>query len=145
MTYFHDDESLDLEVTQKHALRMPEGGVVGLVLQGSNGEAPHLLHGERKALIQNLRQFLDQNNFPRLKLIVGCGAPSVRESLLHIAEAKESGADFALILPPSYWTVAMTMPVVEQSFSDVSHDLGILRTRIAKDVSRSPMNRRCHF
>lgn len=126
VTYFREDETLDLETTKKHALRMAAGGVVGLVLQGSNGEAPHLLHDERQSLVHDLRQCLDQSGYSGLKLIVGCGAPSVRESLLHITEAKESGADFALVLPPSYWTAAMTVPVVEQFFSDVLYLVGIV-------------------
>lgn len=120
VTYFQEDESIDIQTTAKHALRMADAGVVGLVLQGSNGEAPHLLHDERKALVSQLRQILSDNGHAKLKLIVGCGAPSVRESIMHIAEAKESGADFALILPPSYWIAAMTSAVVEAFFDSVT-------------------------
>ena len=49
-----------------------------------------------------------------------CGAPSVRETLIYLAEAKESGADYGLILPPAYWTAAMSAPVIEKFYQDVS-------------------------
>lgn len=119
VTYFSADETLDLTTTAQHALRMAEGGVAGLVLQGSNGEAPHLLHDERQTLVRSIRKTLDDNGHERIKLIVGCGASSVFESCIYINEAQHSGADYALILPPSYWTTAMSPAVVEKFFSDV--------------------------
>jgi len=120
VTYFNEDETVDLYTVAQHALRMAQGGIAGLVLQGSNGEAPHLLHDERQKLISHVRKTLDDNSYSRIVLIVGCAAASVFESLLHIKEAQQSGADFALILPPSYWTAAMNPAVIERFFSDVS-------------------------
>ncbi|OQE47369.1 hypothetical protein PENCOP_c001G02673 [Penicillium coprophilum] len=120
VTFFQNDESLDLHSTLEHAKRMAEGGVAGLVLQGSNGEAPHLDHGERKSLVRAVRDHLDQQAYTGLQLIVGCGAPSVRETLSYIAEAKASGADFALVLPPAYWVTAMNASVIENFFLDVA-------------------------
>ncbi|KAL3431040.1 aldolase [Aspergillus tetrazonus] len=120
VTFFNEDESLDIPSTLAHATRMAEGGVAGLVLQGSNGEAPHLDHVERKTLVRAIRDHLDRLNYKNIQLIVGCGAPSVRETLVHIQEAKESGADFALVLPPAYWVSAMNVPVVEGFLYDVA-------------------------
>ncbi|OJJ97411.1 hypothetical protein ASPACDRAFT_1882145 [Aspergillus aculeatus ATCC 16872] len=120
LTFFAKDESLDLESTLTHAKRMAEGGVAGLVLQGSNGEAPHLDHDDRKSLVRAVRNHLDGLGHAQIQLIVGCGAHSVRETLTHITEAEESGANFALVLPPSYWVAAMTPAVVEEFFNDVA-------------------------
>ncbi|PYH85796.1 aldolase [Aspergillus uvarum CBS 121591] len=120
VTFFTKDESLDLASTLTHAKRMAEGGVTGLVLQGSNGEAPHLDHNDRKSLVRAVRDHLNELGYAQMQLIVGCGAPSVRETLLHITEAEESGADFALILPSSYWVAAMTPAVIEGFFNDVA-------------------------
>jgi 2-keto-3-deoxy-L-rhamnonate aldolase len=119
VTFFEEDESLDLKSTLAHAKRMAEGGVTGLVLQGSNGEAPHLDHSERQSLVRAVRDHLDNLGYTELQLIVGCGAPSVRETLSYISEAKASGADFALVLPPAYWVAAMDAPVIEGFFHDV--------------------------
>lgn len=120
VTFFNDDESIDIQSTKAHIQRMAEGGVTGLVLQGSNGEAPHITHDERRMIVQTARTYLDQLGFSSVKLIVGCGAPSVRETLSYIAEAKDAGADFALILPPAYWVGLMTPAVIEGFFSAVS-------------------------
>lgn len=120
VTFFNEDESIDFESTLAHAKRMAEGGVAGLVLQGSNGEAPHLDHEERKALVRAVRDHLNDLGFSGLQLIVGCGAPSVKETLVYISEAKESGADYALVLPPAYWVAAMNAAVIEGFFADVS-------------------------
>jgi 4-hydroxy-2-oxoglutarate aldolase len=118
--FFNEDESLNLEATKSHVLRMAEGEVAGLVIQGSNGEAPHLLHDERQTLVRTIRSALRNGGFSNIKLIVGCGAPSVKETLLYLAEAKASGGDFGLVLPPAYWTAAMSALVIENFFSDVS-------------------------
>lgn len=130
VTFFNDDESIDIQSTKAHIQRMAEGGVTGLVLQGSNGEAPHVTHDERRTIVQTARTHLNELGFPHVKLIVGCGAPSVRETLSYIAEAKEAGGDFALVLPPAYWIAAMTPAVVEGFFSAVCH----LTPRVALPV-----------
>ncbi|KAJ0417802.1 aldolase [Aspergillus carlsbadensis] len=120
VTFFNPDESIDLQSTLTHATRMAAGGVTGLVLQGSNGEAPHLDHVERRTLVRAIREHLNGLNYPDIQLIVGCGAPSVRETLVHVTEAKDAGADFALVLPPSYWVAAMNPAVVEGFLHDVA-------------------------
>ena len=115
VTFFEEDESLDLQSTLAHAKRMAEGGVSGLVLQGSNGEAPHLDHSERKSLVRAVRDHLD---------------PSVRETLSYISEAKASGANFALVLPPAYWVAAMNASVIEKFFHDVRSPKKETRSRV---------------
>ncbi|KAL1599457.1 hypothetical protein SLS60_007260 [Paraconiothyrium brasiliense] len=120
VTFFHEDESIDFAAVESHVRRMAKAGVAGLVLQGSNGEAPHLDHEERQEMITRTRLTLDSLGYEQIKLIVGCGAPSVRETLRYVAEAKAAGADFALVLPPAYWAPAMTAAVVESFFSAVA-------------------------
>ncbi|KAI5460703.1 dihydrodipicolinate synthetase family protein [Mariannaea sp. PMI_226] len=120
VTFFNEDESIDLESIKAHIERMAQGGVAGLVIQGSNGEAPHLSHDERQEIVRETRSHLDSLGYSQVKLIVGCGAPSVRETLQYISEAKVSGADFALALPPAYWSAAMTPAVIESFFSEVA-------------------------
>lgn len=122
VTFFHEDESVDFESTKLHVQRMVSGGVSGLVLQGSNGEAPHLTHAERKLLIRTIRNHLDSLDHPETQLIVGCGGPSVRETLIYISEAKDSGADFVLVLPPAYWVSAMTPAILERFFGAVADE-----------------------
>ncbi|CAI7625554.1 unnamed protein product [Penicillium bialowiezense] len=120
VTFFAEDESLDLESTLTHAQRMAGSEVRGLVLMGSNGEAPHLNHSERKSLVRAVRDHLDHLGYTELQLIVGCGAPSVRETLSYTSEAKASGANYALVLTPAYWVAAMNASVVETFFHEVA-------------------------
>lgn len=134
VTFFNDDESIDIQSTKAHIQRMAEGGVTGLVLQGSNGEAPHVTHDERRTIVQTARTHLNELGFPHVKLIVGCGAPSVRETLSYVAEAKAAGGDFALVLPPAYWVAAMTPAVVEGFFSAVCHVARRVASRVESEL-----------
>ncbi|KAH8900689.1 aldolase [Thozetella sp. PMI_491] len=101
VTFFNEDESIDVESTKAHIERMAQGGITGLVLQGSNSEDPHLTHVERQTIIRTARAYLDHLGYPQVQLVIGCDAASVRETLSYITEAKEAGANFALVLPPS--------------------------------------------
>ncbi|KAI2615831.1 hypothetical protein GGR54DRAFT_641922 [Hypoxylon sp. NC1633] len=120
VAFFHEDESLDLDALKVHVTRLAKGGVAGLVIQGSNGEAPHLLHSERQQVISTARSTLNEQGRDTAVIIAGCGAPSTRETIQLCAEAKEAGADYALVLSPSYWPQAMGPPVIKKFFTDVA-------------------------
>lgn len=96
-------EDLDLPTICAHAVRLAKAGVAGITTQGSNGEAVHLSHQERKIVTESTRLALDQGGFPTLPIIAGCGAQSVRETVELCQEAYAAGADYALVLPPSYY------------------------------------------
>lgn len=120
VTFMHSDESIDLDAITTHILRLAKGGVVGLVIHGSNGEAVHLDHTERSLIIKHVRSTLDSNGFSDRVIIAGCGAASQRETVKLTKEAKEAGANFALILPPNYWSGAMNKAVLLGYFKDVA-------------------------
>lgn len=122
VTFFNEDESLDIASIKAHALRIAQGGVAGLVIQGSNGEAVHLDNEERQIIIRAVRSELDSSGFKGLALIVGCDAPSKIVTLKLIREAKDAGGDFALILPPNYWAGAMTKPTLLRYFQSVASE-----------------------
>lgn len=101
-------EELDLPTTRKHAVRLAQGGIVGLVTQGSNGEAVHLSHAERRVVTAATREALDDAGFRDIPVIVGCGAQSTRETIELCHDALVSGGDYAMILPPSYYKTLYT-------------------------------------
>lgn len=103
VAFFHEDETLDLDALKTHVTRLAKAGVAGLVIQGSNGEAPHLLHSERQTVISTALEALKQHGNPDAVIIAGCGAQSTRETLQLCREAQEAGAHYALVLSPSYW------------------------------------------
>lgn len=40
--FFDENEELDIPSIKSHVLRLAQGGVTGILVQGSNGEAQHL-------------------------------------------------------------------------------------------------------
>lgn len=118
VTFFNEDETIDYDSFSKHLERLLQSGVTGLVIHGSNGEAAHLLHEERAEVIRVARKVADQQKKSSI-IIAGCSAPSVRETLLLIEEAKQAGANYALVLPPSFWPAVMTKPVLKSFYTAV--------------------------
>lgn len=98
-----DTEDIDTTTIAQHAVRLARAGVTGLATQGSNGEAVHLTHVERQLTTATTRRALNENGFPHMPLIVGCGSQSTRETIQYCREAYEAGGDYALVLPPSYY------------------------------------------
>lgn len=107
VVFFKDDE-LDIASIKKHVLRLAEGGVTGILVQGSNGEAQHLSHEERSLIIKTTRETLNENGFEHVIVMAGTGAPSTKETQLLNVKAKEAGAEYVLVLTPSVWPPQMT-------------------------------------
>jgi 4-hydroxy-2-oxoglutarate aldolase len=99
-----ETEDLDLATIASHAVRLARAGVTGLATQGSNGEAVHLTHEERQVVTSTTRRALRDAGYSHLPIIVGCGAQSTREAIQLCREAFVSGGDYALVLPPSYYS-----------------------------------------
>ncbi|KAG7448625.1 aldolase [Guyanagaster necrorhizus] len=110
--FFDEKEDLDARAIKSHILRVAKGGVAGIIVQGTNGEAQHLSHEERKQTICLTRQILDTNGFSNIVILAGCGAQSARETQKLCVDTKEAGADYALILSPSTFPPQMSVPNV---------------------------------
>jgi len=119
---FFDPQSEDVDVgaVAKHAVRLAKAGLTGITTQGSNGEAVHLSHDERKLITRTTREALEIADFNSMPIIVGCGAQSTREAIQLTIDAKESGGDYALVLPPSYFKAAYTQSDILQFFTDLA-------------------------
>ncbi|KAJ4415317.1 hypothetical protein N0V82_007416 [Gnomoniopsis sp. IMI 355080] len=105
MCFFDEEtEDVDTATIADHAVRLARAGVTGLATQGSNGEAVHLTHDERSLVTAATRKALNDAGFSSMPIIVGCGSQSVRETLQLCTEAWEAGGDYALILPPAYYS-----------------------------------------
>lgn len=136
--FFHEDESLDFESIKLHVLRLAsvqspynkysdlfiigpnqQGGVTGILVQGSNGEAQHLSQSERKQTIQFTRTTLNANGFSHVLVIAGTGAQSTKETKALCVDAAEAGASHALVLTPSTWVKMMTRERILKFHRDV--------------------------
>lgn len=105
MCFFDEDtEDVDTATIADHAVRLAHAGVTGLATQGSNGEAVHLTHAERSLVTAATRKALNDAGFSAMPIIVGCGSQSVRETVQLCTEAWEAGGDYALVLPPAYYS-----------------------------------------
>lgn len=121
VTFFQaDTEDLDLDTIGKHAVRLAQAGVAGLTTQGSNGEAVHLTHQERKLVTRTTRNALNTVGFHHLPIIVGCGSQSTRETIELCREAMTSGGDYALVLPPSYYKAMYKPESLVEFFEEVA-------------------------
>ena len=75
------------------------GGVVGLVVIGSTGEAASLSHAEKVAIIHHVIQV----NNSRVKIVVGVSQIATNDALSWVEELNSmSGIDFILTLTPAY-------------------------------------------
>ena len=100
-------------------MRLAKAGIAGITTQGSNGEAVHLSHQERKQVTKTTRKALDNAGFHSMPIIVGCGSQSTRETIELCQEAMASGGDYALVLPPSYYKAMVS----QESLIDFFHDI----------------------
>lgn len=103
VAFFDDNEDVDIASTERHAARLANAGVAGIVTHGSNGEAVHLDREERIAITKATRQALEKAGCSDMPIIVGCGAQSTKQTIRLCEDASMSGGDFALVLPPSYY------------------------------------------
>ncbi|KAK5130113.1 hypothetical protein LTR08_002453 [Meristemomyces frigidus] len=120
VAFFLPDEEVDVETTRKHAVRLADAGVQGIVTHGSNGEAAHLSHEERMLITRTTREALDQNEHSGMPIIVGCGAHSTRETIKLCKDAAASGGNYALVLPPSYFASLLSPKLLLDHFRNVA-------------------------
>ena len=113
-------EALDLKTTAQHAVRLAQASVAGITTQGSNGEAVHLSHTERKQITLTTRKALDEAGYGDMPIIVGCGSQSTRETAELCVEAQAAGGDYALVLPPSYYRGLLSTEAIVSYFIDVA-------------------------
>ncbi len=115
-TFFHEDESLDLETLRTHIARLREKGIANFVALGSNGEAVFLDLEERRAVIGAIREAAGAE----AQILAGAGGQSTRETVALCRLAAEAGADVALVLPPSHYGGKMGMAVQRAHFLAVA-------------------------
>ncbi|TFK21179.1 dihydrodipicolinate synthetase [Coprinopsis marcescibilis] len=118
--FFDENEEFDITAIKAHVLRLAEGGVTGILVQGSNGEAQHLSHDERKQAISLTRETLDQAGFQNVLVIVGTGGQSTRETKKLNEDAHKAGASHALVLTPGVWPKLMTLDNIVRFHREVA-------------------------
>lgn len=103
-TPFEESGKVDAAGLRFNMDRYANSGLKGYLALGSNGENKSLTGEEKRRVLD----VIIQNKAPNQIVMAGCIAESTRETI-HLARmAEELGADFATLLPPSYFKKQMT-------------------------------------
>ncbi len=91
-------------------------GLSGFVVMGSNGESVFLTREEKLKLVEEVKK-----NIPEEKLLIaGTGSDSIRETISLSNDAADRGANYALILTPSFYKSEMKPVAYIKYFSAVA-------------------------
>jgi 4-hydroxy-tetrahydrodipicolinate synthase len=97
VTPFDDAGAVDLDVAARLARALVASGSDGVVVNGTTGESPTLTHVERIGLLRAVRRAI-----PEHAVVMGTGSNSTAATELATLEAKDEGADAALVVAPYY-------------------------------------------
>lgn len=122
LTWFKDDKNqeIDWDVQTRHLKFLIEAGLHGIVLAGTNGEAVTMTREEKVGLIKLARQLAVEAGRPDLPITVGCIGQTTRDVIADTVASHEAGADFALVLTPSYFHFAMNEAAVVGFFQELA-------------------------
>jgi 4-hydroxy-2-oxoglutarate aldolase len=91
-------------------------GLSGYVVMGSNGESVFLMRNEKLKLVEAVKKNISEKKL----LIAGTGSDSIRETISLSNDSADRGADFALILTPSFYKSEMKPAAYVKYFSAVA-------------------------
>lgn len=121
MTFFDPEtEELDIPTIKKHAVRLIKDGLAGLTVMGSNGEAVHCTREEKVTAVRATREALNEAGFTETPVMVGATEGSVKGTIELIKETAKVGADYVLLLPPSYYRAQTDEETIEGYFFAVA-------------------------
>lgn len=99
ITPLRDQDTLDVEGLERLVEHLIRGGVHGLFILGTSGEAPSLSYRLRRELIERVCTQVAG----RLPVLVGVSDTSLVESLALAGCAAEAGAGAVVLAPPYYF------------------------------------------
>ncbi|MGI6662882.1 MAG: dihydrodipicolinate synthase family protein [Bacillota bacterium] len=113
---------LDGEISYDHLAqniaKWNKTGLAGLVVMGSNGEAPYLDEDEKVEMWAFTRKHLSADKV----LIAGTGQESTRATVRLTKKAAQAGAQAALVISPNYFKANMTPKALEGFYTDVADE-----------------------
>ncbi len=114
-TPFRDDE-IDLAAMRSNVTAWMRTGLAGVLVLGSNGEAPMLDADESVRLAEAARECVPSDR----TLIVGAGEESTHATIAAVKRAAAAGADVVLVRTPCYFKNQMTTDVFVRHFTAVA-------------------------
>lgn len=107
---------LAIDKLQKNILKWNNTQLSGYVVMGSNGEAVFLTREEKLTLVEATKKYSSNEKI----IIAGTGTDSIKETIFLTNESASRGADFALILTPSFYKSEMKHQSYVKYFSMVA-------------------------
>ena len=95
-------------------------GLSGYVVLGSNGESVFLSKAEKLKLIATVREHSSDKT-----LIAGTGLESIKETIDLTNGAAKNGADYALIITPSFYKAGMDNKAFQNYYTAVADSISI--------------------
>lgn len=146
LTWFQDTvaQEIDWDIQRRHLTFLIKSGLSGsmfnqrvfdnpetdsvllVVIAGTNGEAVTLTHDEKMQLVSTTRGMAVQNGRSDITITLGCGGQCTRDVIAETRIAERAGADYALVLVPSYFHFAMDEGAIIEFFQEVPHILLLL-------------------
>ena len=115
-TPFDDRDEVDYRAFAQNVQHWMTTQLHGLVVLGSNGEAPYIDDDEAYRLVATAREHVPGNR----RLIVGAGHESTRRTIAAVGRAAQAGADLVLVRTPSYFKSQMTADVFIRHYTAVA-------------------------
>jgi 4-hydroxy-tetrahydrodipicolinate synthase len=134
VTPLQDGDRLDVEGLERLVEHVLGGGVHGLFVLGTTGEAPSLAHAIQREVVARVCRQVGG----RVPVLVGITDTSFAESVGLAEHAAESGATAVVLAPPHYFPLGQT-------------DLALYVERICREVSlpmflyNMPSHTKIHF
>jgi 4-hydroxy-2-oxoglutarate aldolase len=116
VTPFRQDDSVDEAGLRRNVARWMQSPLTGLVVLGSNGEAPQLDDDEADRVIAITREEVPQGR----PLIAGTGRESTRATIAATRRAAAHGVDAVLVRTPSFFKSQMTSDVFVRFYRDIA-------------------------
>ncbi|KAJ9646271.1 hypothetical protein H2204_000934 [Knufia peltigerae] len=122
LTWFSDDkeQSIDWDTQSKHLTYLIESGLTGIVIAGSNGEAVATTMEERLKLLSLTKELAVKHGRTDMPIVIGTVGQTTQEIIKQLHQSKAVGADFALVLTPSYFHFAMNASAIQDFFTEVA-------------------------
>ena len=115
-TPFQADGNVDENGLRGNVIRWMHTPLMGLVVLGSNGEAPQLDDAEADRVVAIVREHVPRDR----SFIVGTGRESTRATIDAGRRAARAAADAVLVRTPSFFKAQMTAEILEQHYREVA-------------------------
>ena len=115
-TPFTADESVDPSALAGNIRILLRSPLRGVVVLGSNGEAPLVNDDDSARLIEAAREAVPRERV----LIAGTGRESTRETIRFTKRAAEAGADAVLVRTPAFFKALLTAAAFTRHYTEVA-------------------------